>query len=166
MPTSIKDTDDFVTLEAMLTHTKEQATTLAAKGVKYDTSKLRLELIAPEIEIALGAALTYGAVKYQDRNWEKGFKWSRAFGALKRHLNARHGGEQCDPETGIPHTWLAAAELMFLIAFEERTASLGKPVGIDDMPKSEDTGITRTTSSAYAMLARALDRLHNPPAKA
>lgn len=91
--------------------------------VKYDTQKLRLELIPPSLLKAVGAVLTYGAVKYADRNWEKGTNWTRILGSLERHLLAFKNGEDNDPESGLPHLWHVACNITFLIEFQE--ASLG-----------------------------------------
>ena len=54
------------------------------------------------------------------RNWEKGMKWGRCFGALMRHMWAWWAKEPADPETGKSHLWHAACCLMFLIAYEQR----------------------------------------------
>lgn len=93
---------------------------LAVGGVKFDLGKTRLDLIAPEFLEGLGQILTHGAQKYSDHNWAKGMHWSRAYGAVLRHLNAWNGGEDLDKESGKPHLWHAAAELMFLVGFEAR----------------------------------------------
>lgn len=99
-------------------------------GIKFDDGKPRLELIAPEWLFAPAIVLTFGAQKYTDRNWEKGMKWSRCFGAMMRHMWAWWGGKgpttisflfgPLDSETGFSHLWHAACCLMFLIAYEER----------------------------------------------
>jgi hypothetical protein len=89
-------------------------------GVKHDQDKPRMELIAPEIQVALADILAFGARKYADRNWEKGMKWGRCFGALMRHMWAWWAKEPADPETGKSHLWHAACCLMFLIAYEQR----------------------------------------------
>lgn len=93
---------------------------LAAGGHKDDGDKVRMELIPPELMIAVGDILTSGAKKYQDRNWEHGMKWSRVYGALLRHLIAWWGGEKKDPETGRSHLWHAGCCVTFLIAYEMR----------------------------------------------
>lgn len=100
------------------------------EGLKFDSDKIRIELIAPEMIFALGQVLTYGAKKYADRNWELGMKWSRCFGAAMRHLWCWWGGRgpvsrsflfgDLDPETKFSHLWHAACCIMFLIAYEER----------------------------------------------
>jgi hypothetical protein len=99
------------------------------QGRKDDQQKLRYDLIAPEIDAAVAAVLTYGAIKYEDRNWERGMEWSRPYAALKRHVDAWWAGETQDPETGMPHLWHAACCMMFLVAYECRGT------GVDDRPK-------------------------------
>lgn len=91
-----------------------------AEGKKFDVDKLPMDLIAPEIMVALATILAFGAKKYDARNWEKGMAWGRVFGALMRHLWAWWGGEKVDPETGYSHLWHAACCIMFLIAYEQR----------------------------------------------
>lgn len=98
------------------------------EGVKFDSDKIRLELLPPELLDAVGTILTFGAHKYSDRNWELGMNWSRVYGALLRHLNAWWAGQDFDPETGKSHLWHAGCCIAFLITYEER--QLGK----DDRP--------------------------------
>lgn len=99
------------------------------EGTKFDQGKLRFDLLPPELLISVSDILTFGANKYGDRNWEKGMKWSRPFGALMRHMWAWWRGEQVDPETGKSHLWHAGCNIAFLIAYEDRG------VGEDDRSK-------------------------------
>lgn len=101
---------------------------IAALGRKDDSGKVRMELLPPEMLSATAAVLTFGAKKYEDRNWEKGMKWSRVYGALLRHLNAWWGGERTDLETGMSHLWHASCCIAFLVAYEQRQT------GEDDRP--------------------------------
>jgi hypothetical protein len=87
-------------------------------GVKHDTGKIRLDLVPPELMIAVGTILSFGADKYGDNNWRGGLNYSRIVGALLRHLVAYQMGEKIDPESGKPHLWHAACNLAFLITFE------------------------------------------------
>lgn len=106
------------------------------EGTKFDTNKVRIELVPPELIFAVATILTFGAKKYEDRNWEKGMSWGRIFGAMMRHMWAWWGGKgpttenflfgSNDEETGHSHLWHAGCCLSFLIAYEERGA------GIDD----------------------------------
>lgn len=90
------------------------------EGVKHDQEKNRLELIPPELLFAVGDILTFGARKYADRNWEKGMKWGRVFGALMRHLWSWWKKDGIDAETGKSHLWHAACCIAFLITYEQR----------------------------------------------
>lgn len=101
------------------------------EGKKNDSEKIRLELIPTEVIWSLGKVLTFGAKKYDDRNWEKGIAWSRVYGALQRHLNAWWGGESKDEETGFSHLWHALCCIVFLVTYEIRG------VGKDDRPSSD-----------------------------
>lgn len=100
-------------------------------GVKFDSDKIRLELLPPELIFAVGDIMTSGAKKYTDRNWELGMNWSRVYGALMRHLWAWWRGDAGDPDTGRSHLWHAGCCIAFLIAYEERKT------GTDDRPKGK-----------------------------
>ena len=90
------------------------------EGRKDDSEKLRYDLIPPEFLEATADILTFGAMKYGERNWEKGMKWGRPFAALMRHMWAWWRGEKGDKETGKSHLWHAACCIAFLITFEQR----------------------------------------------
>lgn len=98
------------------------------EGKKHDVGKMRLDLIPPEMTLAIGRVLTMGAEKYGDRNWEKGFDWSRSIAALKRHLTAWECRQDNDVESGYCHLDHVLCNVAFLIAFYERG------VGNDDRP--------------------------------
>jgi hypothetical protein len=102
------------------------------EGRKDDQEKIRLELIPPSLITAVGTILTFGANKYQARNWEKGIAWGRVFGALMRHLWAWWRGEKADPETSKSHLWHAACCITFLIEYETTHTEL------DDRPYKEE----------------------------
>lgn len=107
---------------------------MTKEGVKYDADKPRYDLIPPELLEETAIVLTYGAVKYSERNWEKGMAWHRPFGALMRHMWAWWRGENVDPETGFSHLAHAACCIAFLIAYERRR------IGADDRPKQDREG--------------------------
>ena len=99
------------------------------EGRKDDAGKRPFDLVAPEFLNGLTDVLAFGAAKYGSRNWEAGMNWSRPFAALMRHMWDWWRGEKADPETGKSHLWHAACCLMFLVAYEARSA------GTDDRPK-------------------------------
>jgi len=103
-------------------------------GKKNDKGKLRMDLIPPEVEEALAEVLTHGAEKYDDRNWEKGIKYSRVYAALRRHLLAWMKGEKIDSEWGLNHLAHAYCCLAFLLTYEMR--NMGEKW--DDLHKREE----------------------------
>ena len=91
-------------------------------------SKLqRYDLIPAEFLFALATHYGKGARKYDDRNWEKGYKWGLSYAALMRHLEAWRMGEDKDPETGSHHLVAAAWHCIALFIFQFRG------LGTDDL---------------------------------
>ena len=118
--------------EALMARISSENWREPTEGLKFDADKSRYDLIPPEIEEAIAKVLTFGAVKYGERNWELGMKWGRPYAALRRHVAAWWSGEDNDPETGMPHTWHAACCIAFIVAFEARGT------GTDDRPTKAD----------------------------
>jgi hypothetical protein len=63
------------------------------EGRKEDQGKLRFDLLPVKPLEEVAYVYTAGAKKYDDRNWEKGLKWGRVFGAMMRHAWAFWKGE-------------------------------------------------------------------------
>ena len=105
-------------------------------GRRYNSGKVRYDLIPPDALAQLAKVYTIGAEKYDDRNWEKGFPWMECYGSLMRHIQAWAQGEDLDvgpngefgPDhenfkwTGLPHMALAAWNCMALLTFHLRDA--------------------------------------------
>ena len=89
-------------------------------GKKHDGGKVMYDLLPGEALHEIARALTYGAKKYEPRNWEHGIAYSRVFAALQRHLWAWWNGEDEDPESGLSHLAHAGCCLMFLLTYEKR----------------------------------------------
>jgi hypothetical protein len=87
-------------------------------GTKYDNGKLRMDLLPFEALEEVAKVLTFGAKKYDDHNWRKGFKYSRLLGAALRHLSAFAQGEDFDKESGETHLAHAACCILFLLSHE------------------------------------------------
>lgn len=83
--------------------------------MKFDTDKLRYDLVPPSAFRALAEILTYGAKKYKPNNWRYVEDYDRYTAALYRHLEAWRAGEECDEESGKPHLWHALCNVAFLI---------------------------------------------------
>lgn len=97
--------------------TRRDVVTAASGAMKADGGKPRLDLVPylPTLEAA--KVLTFGAQKYDDHNWRKGFPFSRIKSSLDRHVGAWWNGEDLDPETGISHLAHARCNIDFLLEF-------------------------------------------------
>jgi len=71
--------------------------------LRKDTGKSRVDLIPPEVLLALGDLYAAGAAKYAERGWEEGMSWSRCYGPLLRHAFKWKKGEDFDEEMGSHH---------------------------------------------------------------
>ena len=107
-------------------------------GTKKDEGKARWDLLPFEVIDAVARILTRGALKYADRNWEKGIAYGRVFAGVMRHLTefwickvfGRDGINHLDgPESHLDH---AICGLMFLSAYEKRGMT-----AFDDRPSLE-----------------------------
>lgn len=97
--------------------------------MKADQGKIRMDLIPPEMLMAIGTVITYGANKYAERDWEDGMEWNRFYAAALRHMNAWQSGEEIDPESGYPHMWHATTSLIYILTYQLRG------IGTDNRPK-------------------------------
>lgn len=87
---------------------------------KHDGDKVRLDLVEPSLIDAVGRIRTFGIKKYPDeQSWRKVSK-QRYVAATMRHFEAYRSGELLDPESGLPHLWHVACNIMFLIELEKK----------------------------------------------
>jgi hypothetical protein len=98
------------------------------QGIKHDKEKNRVDLLPVDALEEIAKVLSFGAKKYGERNWAKGMKWSRVYGALLRHMFAFFLGKDKDEETGLPHLAHAGCCIMFLLSYQLRN------IGEDDRP--------------------------------
>lgn len=111
------------------------SSTGAEKGVKIE----RFDLI-PARPITLAARhFGVGANKYAERNWERGYEWSKSFAALNRHLWLFWSGEDIDEETGSLHIVAVMWHAMVLTEFVHTHPDL------DDRPGAQPRAASRIT---------------------
>lgn len=84
------------------------------RGSRFNTGKLRMDLIDPQAMAGLAAVLTKGAAKYTANNWRDGLPFTETVASLLRHTFAFLGGEDIDSETGLPHVDHMQCNTMFL----------------------------------------------------
>ena len=100
--------------------------------LKNDNGKPEFELLPLDLMSDVNKVLQHGAEKYGVGNWRKyeGFKFSRCYNALLRHMFAWWRGEDNDPETGISHLAHAMCNLLFLMYhFKNNKQTDDRPIG-------------------------------------
>ena len=105
---------------------------VAEGGVKFDMGKPRWDLLPGDSLEEIVKVLTYGAQKYEERNWEAGMAWHRPFGACMRHMWAWWRGEDYDKDTGLHHLSHAGCCILFLLSYAIRTKNGQLPAKMDD----------------------------------
>lgn len=92
--------------------------------------KGRFDLIPPEFLRALARHFEGGAVKYGDRNWERGQPLSRYLDSALRHGTAVLAGD-----TDEPHAEAAAWNWAAFITTRDRIRRGVLPAELDDLPR-------------------------------
>jgi hypothetical protein len=92
--------------------------------------KGRYDLIPPYPMHRLAKHYENGAVKYGDRNWEKGMKTSRFMDSALRHLFQYLGGDRSED-----HLSAAVFNIFGIIEMEYRVKEGKLPAELDDLPK-------------------------------
>lgn len=104
--------------------------------MKYDSGKTRVGLLPTIALFCVAKVFTFGAAKYAANSWRnqefKAVSWMRTFDSAMSHMLLWAGGQERDPESGLPHLWHAATQLMILIEHVETGA------GEDDRHHNED----------------------------
>lgn len=93
---------------------------MSAGGLKYDTDKLRWDLLPMGALEEVAKVYSFGAAKYDSWNWRKGLTFSRCFAALMRHLYAWWWrGETIDQESGCHHLASVAFYVLNFLCYEQ-----------------------------------------------
>lgn len=77
----------------------------------------RVSLIPSEALAEVSRVYGYGIAKYSRDNWRRGYDWDLSYDALQRHLMAFWGGQDLDPESGLPHLSHAGFHILTLLTF-------------------------------------------------
>jgi hypothetical protein len=80
-------------------------------GKKNDNGKAPISYIPTEFILGTANVFAFGARKYAAHNYRLGLAHSRLLDANIRHVLAILGGEEIDPESGLPHRHHAACSL-------------------------------------------------------
>jgi hypothetical protein len=100
----------------------ERRTPVSTEGVKYDNTKIQMELLPMQELREVARVLTYGAKKYAPDNWKKVPNAKERYaGALLRHFTDYREGITFDHETcpdPLRHIAQVACNALFLLYFE------------------------------------------------
>lgn len=107
---------------------RQQYATGAVRDIQ--AGKGRYDLLPPAAIRAIARHFEAGAVKYADRNWEKGIPLSRFLSSGLRHTFAVLEGL-----TDEDHASAAVWNLMCFIETRARIADGRLPAELDDLPK-------------------------------
>lgn len=87
---------------------------------KFDSDKLDYTLVQPAMVKAISESMGFGAKKYGRDNYRLGgFSNMRLTASLLRHVFAYIGGEDNDPESGLPHLSHMAANVQMLVTLTD-----------------------------------------------
>jgi hypothetical protein len=73
------------------------------RGLRYNSDKLRYDLIPPLANREYAKVWTQALGKYPEGNWEKGMPWTEVIASAMRHLEAIRLGEDIDAESRLLH---------------------------------------------------------------
>lgn len=101
-----------------------------APGAKLDSGKLRPSLILDSMSRAIEGVVrvgTFGAAKYSDGGWlEVSNGINRYRDAQLRHEARRAQGEILDPESGLPHDYHIAWNILAQVELKARRGDYDK----------------------------------------
>lgn len=103
---AIEDENGDITNTRNLKVLPNEVITTSATGGQKGTKAARFDLIPQGPLWELAELYGFGAVKYPDGNWRKGYEWSKSIAALQRHFSLWMQGEELDDGpggSGLPH---------------------------------------------------------------
>lgn len=105
-----------------MSEVRTTSSTGGEKGMKPE----RHDLLPREGIEAIARVFGFGAQKYADHNWRRGYEWSKSYSALQRHLHAFWSGETYDSESGEPHLAHAGFHVLALLVWLDEQGEGGE----------------------------------------
>jgi len=101
----------------------EWVETERATGGQKGQKLARYDLVPVGPLKALAEHYGRGASKYDDRNWERGYRWSLSYAAAMRHLTQFWSGEDWDDDPIMDRSHHLDAAIFHLMALREFTTT-------------------------------------------
>lgn len=101
-------------------------------ATRHNEGKLKWSLVSFEALEPMVKGLEFGAKKYGIDNWKKGLPITEVCESMLRHIFAYLGGEDIDPESGLPHIAHIQDNAMFLGYMDLKMPQF------DDRPTKQD----------------------------
>lgn len=95
----------------------DEVRTTSSTGGQKGVKAQRYDLLPKPGLDAIAEVYAFGAEKYADHNWRKGYEWGKSYAALMRHMTAFWEGETNDPESGLPHVAHAGFHVLTLLTW-------------------------------------------------
>jgi len=97
--------------------TADREPIIAGQAPKFDSNKVRVDLLPVDPMLQIADVFGYGALKYFANSYRSGetVAWSRTYGSILRHLFMFWDGQDVDPESGKHHLAHAGTQLMILM---------------------------------------------------
>lgn len=87
------------------------------QGLRFNSGKIRYDLLEPFAIEQLAKVFTKGAEKYAPNNWLKGLPWTDVTASLKRHLAEFEKGIDIDEETKLLHMAHVAWNALAIVSY-------------------------------------------------
>jgi hypothetical protein len=96
----------------------------------------RYDLIPVDALATVAKLYGFGAKKYAEHNWRRGYEWSKSYAAMQRHINEFWKGVDLDPETGLPHLSAVVFHALALITFMEEHPNFDDRYRASELPSN------------------------------
>lgn len=95
----------------------QETRTVSSTGGEKGVKDQRHDLLPRVALDRISEVYAFGARKYADHNWRRGYEWGKSYAAAQRHLTAFWDGESLDPESGLSHVAHAGFHLFALLTW-------------------------------------------------
>lgn len=112
----------------------EERVTNQVTGGQKGRKLARMDLLPWDCLWQVAEVYGDGALKYEERNWERGYDWSLSIGAAGRHLGQFAAGENNDADSGLPHPAHATFHCLALLRFLREFPNLDDRPAITNLP--------------------------------